>query len=499
LPKGDRSSYRLEQQFSSGSKDKTYKMAAKPSKRGLVQTHTGRKRNIMKRRKNRFRSVIMLSLVAFVMLSPQAREHVLGEFGGIDELIQSATAPYHQYPLEASYTLSKIANVQNNGGQGAIFETILIPPPVTSAMGRNAQFEYTNGDDPMEPTVIQKTEVITVKLGSHEVNVPIDGLPSKDYADREIRGGNEIWWPDVGSGAQECPVAKCVIVKMNLEPGESSSYTFDVQVSSYSYSWWDGGQRVNSRIEGKSMGINLEKSGTFDDYQTRNSQKAVEFGTELWYEKGRPDYAINGQDAIVKSIADTISATLPEGKSDNAYAFARASFDYLHANVQYDHDAPRTARSGPACLAGNLGDCDEQTNAYFSILRTKGIPGWYAFGILGDPHFSDDGWEAHAWGYIQLPLKESWCEDHSITLATCFIEAPVDVVNNKWLVSTPTAYIDWMENPDPSGQIIYDYYHPTRTDPHQHPIDRKRGYETTGDVNLAGGSYQIKMYAESLD
>lgn len=67
----------------------------------------------MKRRKNRFRSVVMLFLVAFVMLSPQAREHVLGEFSGIDEMIQAAMAGYHIYPVEASYTLSKVAEVQN--------------------------------------------------------------------------------------------------------------------------------------------------------------------------------------------------------------------------------------------------------------------------------------------------------------------------------------------------------------------------------------------------
>ena len=56
LPKGDRGSYRLEQQFSKrkGAKDTTYKMATQPSQRGVVQTHTGRQRNIMKRRKNRF-------------------------------------------------------------------------------------------------------------------------------------------------------------------------------------------------------------------------------------------------------------------------------------------------------------------------------------------------------------------------------------------------------------------------------------------------------------
>ena len=76
--------------------------------------------------------------------------------------------------------------------------------------------------------------------------------------------------------------------------------------------------------------------------------------------------AINSQDAIVTSTAQTISASLPEGRSTNAYAFARATFDYLHANVLYDKNAPVVARSGPSCLAAGVGDCDEQTNAFFS-------------------------------------------------------------------------------------------------------------------------------------
>lgn len=477
-------------------------MAKKPSKRGQVQTHTGRKRNIMKRRKNRFRSVVMLFLVAFVMLSPQAREHVLGEFSGIDEMIQAAMAGYHIYPVEASYTLSKVAEVQNNAVDGYITESILIPPTITSAMGSISQFDYTNGDASMEPMTIQKTELITVNLGSQSVNVPVDGMPSKEHGDRITTSeGDEIWWPSVGTDDNQCPIAKCVKVKMNLDPNEASSYSFDIQVTSYSYSWWNDA-RVKSIVPGKSDGINIENSGNFEDYQLRNSQKASEFGTKLWYDRGgSASYAINGQDAIVKSAADQISSSLPEGKSDNVYAFSRAAFDYLHAYVEYDREAPVTARSGPACLAGNLGDCDEQTNAYFSILRTKGVPGWYAFGILGDPHFTNEGWEAHAWGYIQLPLKDSWCEDRSITLETCFVEAPVDVVNNKWLLSTPTAYMDWVETADPSGQLIYEYYHPVST---LHTglggqIDRTRSYLTTDDVNIAGGSYQVKKYAESFE
>ena len=278
-------------------------------------------------------------------------------------------------------------------------------------------------------------------------------------------------------------------------------YSFNIRLQSTSYSWWDDG-RVESWVAGKEYGINMENSGTFDDLTSRgNGVRVSEFGGGKWYNRGsNGGWAINGDDALVMSTADAIAMTLPEGKSDNAYGFARATFDYLHEAVSYDREAPTTARSGPECLAAQTGDCDEQTNAYFSILRTRNIPGWYAFGVLGDPFLSSDGWEAHAWGYIQLPMKDSWCDDHNIALQSCFVEAQVDVVNNKWLLSTPTAYLDWVESADASGNLVYEYYHPVGPSGTIGPgdIDRVRSFETVGDVVLSGSTYKVKKYAEAL-
>ena len=507
LPKGDRKSYRLEQQFSKGSKEKTYKMAAKPSERGVVQTHTGRRTNIMRRRKNRFRSFAMLGLTAFILLSPQAQEHLLGEFGSLDEILQSATAQYHIYPVEASYTLSKTATVSNTGVDGYLVENIMIPPTLQSSLPGTNSFTYTDGSDPAEPVTLQQTLQITLDVDGQTINIPLDGLPSREYDDRiTTSAGHEVWWPGVGNDANACPIDACVKVKVNMEPGDVVRYSFNVQVQSNSYSWWDS-NRVDARVPGQSLGINMDNSGTFDDLQQRgNGVRADQFGDLLWYSRPPqagatvPYWAINGQDAVTTSTADTIASALPEGESENAYGFARAAFDFLHANVQYDREAPVTSRSGPDCIAGGLGDCDDQTNAFFSLLRTRGIPGWYAFGILGDPYFSDEGWEAHAWGYIQLPLSDAWCEEHNVALQSCYVEPQVDVVNNKWLLSTPTAYIDWVETTTSGNDNVYDYYHPVRT---VHvsaggSMDRDRSYSTLGDIDLSGGSYQVKIYPESL-
>ena len=58
------------------------------------------------------------------------------------------------------------------------------------------------------------------------------------------------------------------------------------------------------------------------------------------------DYAIDAiQFDIVQETVDIITADMPDGRSDNAYAFARAAFDYLHKNVAYDKYAPLVARA----------------------------------------------------------------------------------------------------------------------------------------------------------
>jgi hypothetical protein len=119
--------------------------------------------------------------------------------------------------------------------------------------------------------------------------------------------------------------------------------------------------------------------------------------------------------------------------------------------------------------------------------------------VLGDPFYSNEGWEAHAWGYIQLPLKDAWCEERNIAHQSCFVEGQVDVVNNKWLLATPTAYVDWVEEADPSGTLAYEYYHPVRSITYDSgSIERQRSFETLGDVVFSGGTYKVKMYPESL-
>jgi len=490
------SNFRLEQQFNQGNLASSYKMTPKPTQKGMVHTHAGRSKNILKRRKNRFRSFVMLTLVAFIMLSPQAREHLLAEWAGVQEYIQDAVSPYHMYPVEASYTLEKTVYVSNSGAQGYLLENLAIPPAVSSAQDSAYGFEYTDNTPSDSPTAIQITTSISISFGNENYPVPINGLPIKSASEKlTTSGGHEIWWPGVGTGSDFCTVSNCVKVLVNLAPGQSTSFRYSVGVHSTSYSWHNDDMRVDSMIAGRSLGINVDNSGEFSDISSRdNGRKYNDFSDDKWYNRGSPaGYAINSQAEIVLSTAELISASLPEGLQDNAYAFSRAAFDYLHANIAYDKFAPNVARSGPSCLSDGQGDCDEQTNAFLSLLRVKGIPGWFVFGALTDVTYSS--WEAHAWGYIQLPMSDQWCDDNNIERNSCFVNGAVDVVNNKWLLNTPTGYIDWIEEADDTATKLNDFYHPvTQTS----GIERERSYATGSNLVLTGGTYPVKMYPENL-
>lgn len=498
----------MEQQFHKGSMETSYKMTKKPTKGGIVQTHTGRSLNIMKKRRNRTRHLVLLFFVAFIMLAPQVRENLFEKWApGIQEYLMLIPAQYHLYDNQANFTLDRTIVVINSDSNGWLYEDIVIPTDVESLYGEDSDFKYTNGDLPSPTTSIQKINSVNLVISSGGsiiddlISIPIDGT-TKSYDDKLITSkGHYVWWPGYGPDNSTCNVGNCVKLEFQLNPGETVIFSFQVSITSTSYSWWDDSLRVDSRVAGIDEGINVDNSGDFSDIALRgNGQRTQEYTSENWYDRGTRSgvahgYAISSQQEIVQSTAALISSSLPEGLQDNAYAFSRATFDYLREHITYDKNAPNPARSGSLCLEELTGDCDEQTNAFLSILRAKSIPGWYVFGALTDADY--DYWEAHGWGYILLPMSDSWCNARNIELDSCFVEAAVDVVNNKWLLHTPNAYIAWIEEPDSTGTLLNSYYSPGKYS--SNGLERSPpSYSTLGDVDTSGGMHRVKSLAENL-
>ncbi len=182
---------------------------------------------------------------------------------------------------------------------------------------------------------------------------------------------------------------------------------------------------------------------------------------------------------------------------DNVYAFARATYDFLVDTLSYDDNAPLYARSGSACLAAGKGDCDEQANAWMSILRVKEIPTWYEFGALLDT--TSNSWEGHGWANVMIPFNDNWCNEKGISLSECYIEGSVDIVNNKWLLHTPTAYSEWIEVYDPAGEYVSEFYASGSiiTYPGGH-VNRNVDIETTEGPVFNGGTFIVKVNPEEF-
>ena len=92
-------SFAMEQQFNQGTADTAYKMTKRPTGRGVIQTHTGRSKNIMKRTRNRSRMLIMVVFIAFVFTSPTIQEATIANYAAVKENILMKTAATPHLPL----------------------------------------------------------------------------------------------------------------------------------------------------------------------------------------------------------------------------------------------------------------------------------------------------------------------------------------------------------------------------------------------------------------
>ncbi len=477
-----------------------YRMTSAPKRRGIVQTDRGRTKNILKGRKNRFRSLIMLGLVAFIMLSPQAREMTMGKISEVKEFVMNPTLGYLVYDIEADYTLNRIVTLENLDADSNEYfiETLPISPDIYALENSNAMYTYTDGSPGLPNQKIQDVTAIELRIDGQSINIPLGNAAIKSVAESVVTsGGHQIWWPGTsGSDENYCIGGPCVKVKVNLSPNQKITFEYLVTISSKSFTWWSDVDDVDARIPGFSSGIVEENSGTFDDFLNRgDGERADDFTALRWYNKNRPDYAIDSTAANVIAAVSAIDSNLPNG-NQNAFTFAKAAFDYVRENIEYytEEGSGTAALSGPSCLAAGQGDCDEQTNAFLSLLRAKGIPGWYVFGVLSSKSYTK--WEAHAWGYIQLPMSTEWCNENNIDLNSCYIEASVDVTNNKWLLHTASALIEWIEQPDPNrdGTYINAYYRPllySDQDGDFDRIERDRIFALEGPVSYGGGKFPV--------
>jgi len=485
-------------------RQETAKMAAaqavgSPAQRRVTKAQAALRHS----RKSSMKNLMMVGAVSFIFLFTPAQVQLVEMAIDLKAEGMNMFKQGREYPVEAEFTYDKVFTVieDNDPATGGT-------PGGDVLFKRQMGIPYqrtTNGISPhhftsaFESETIQEIKSLTLITEGQEIAVPLDGTARSRAMAVITPSGKMIYWPAATDDGTGCKHTQCVMWEGTVSDGEEAILTVRVNYYSKSWTWWQD-SAVYSDIEGNSWGINVDNSGTFDNIRERGDGAAWDdFGkhSQWYYSSERSEYLINGDHPLIQKTALDIMATLPESLSDNTYAFARASFDFLVEKITYNDQAELHPVSGPTCIESGTGDCDEVSNAFMSLMRVKQIPTWYEFGILLNTHTMK--WEGHAWANVMLPLGDEWCESKEIVLDSCYINGEVDVVNNKWLLHTPTSVTDWIEEADSSGELVKSAYRGWTFSPSNGGrVSYSSSIETVGQPEYIGGTYIVSVDPESF-
>ena len=463
-------------------------------------------RRLVRRKRERRNATVALLLVAVMLFTP-AQDPLMDGFDEYFNDIFDLLTPSHEHPVEAEYTFRSTYQFEsgpNTNGSDFMYKLPIPSPKRTSYGYESVMFSSTDGTQ-IPSEVLQN--IVEMKVG---VSIPSENIPLNPGAVREksnaiqmADGYSQIWWPAPGgSEAEDCQYGRCLIWEGTIPAATQNeidnnptrviaTLVVDYTIHSFAYSWWQDAD-LPSNVLGMTGGNGISKStsGTFSDLDNIGIQYYTNaFGDKTqFYDRsgGGSDYAIDAESSIVIEIADMIQSSLPPEDQDNVFAFSHAAFIWVRDNIQYAKGL-ETARSGPACIQAEKGDCDEQSNAWMSIVRTKRVSTWYEMGILGSGDFSQ--WEAHGWSNIALPLSEETCNERNIEPTSCYIIGVVDVVNNKWLLYTPTVYSNFIQKATHSGDDVDSVY--TRIYYNHTMKSFDHSYSTVGTPLVTDGTFMV--------
>ena len=454
----------------------------------------GARRRSKKRSKN-LRNLALVLAVAFVFLFTPAQEQIITQLNKWMNEILKDYGPAHNYPVQSQYTLERRVILTSGQAEDFNFHYSLPIPFDRTERGISTDgFQLTGGGSTPVMSLQLLSGMTVNSPGGPGITIPLDGTTlSSGDAVQLTDWDTEVFWPSAGDDNDHCDTGPCVIWRGAIPTATEKILVVTYELTSTTFSWWDEAS-LDAIIPGahNGRGLNAGNSGTFDDLDRAGHLASTHLAigqVAQWNDRASgsaEDWAIDGTEAYVQQIADQIQSSLGPLEQDNVFAFSHAAFIYVRDTVMYDVGLA-TPRSGPDCLIDGRGDCDEQANAWMSILRTREISTWYEFGALTDNDFSY--WEPHAWANVLLPLSENWCNAMGIQISSCWVEASVDVVNNKWLLHTPTGFSEWVESASPSGIDAYKFYRPLSVSAYQYIWTEK--WDTTVGPVISGGTYRV--------
>ena len=118
----------------------------------------------------------MLGLVAFIMLSPQAREMTMGKISEVKEFIMNPTSGYLVYDIEADYTLNRIITLENEDDDKTEYynETFPISPDIYALEDSQTMYTYTDGTQDLPNQKIQDVVSTELRIDGQSINIPLE-------------------------------------------------------------------------------------------------------------------------------------------------------------------------------------------------------------------------------------------------------------------------------------------------------------------------------------
>ncbi len=472
--------------------------AAPQMMRAPQKMRTSRRR----RKKGKLGKLVFVAAIACIFVFTPANQLAMSQWSNVSNQLLQLTAPV--YPMESTYTVDRTFTMDNKDDIEHTFKYSFAVPKDRTAKSMN-EFLWQGEEGPELAKNIQDILSMTIISENFSYDLPIDAI-TRDV-NPELRGIEQaitigdtqtyMFWPGEGTSATAyCSFGPCVKWEGITPPEDDVSITVRYTVTSSAYSWWS---EFSGNVDGTSTGISLENTGTYADIQSRGQHYDRFAQHSKWFQRIDQSYAIDGTDPIILNAKTVIDASIPEAYSDNPYAFARRSFEFVQEQVTYGRGLEdKPPRSGPDCLEDKVGDCDEQSNLWMSLLRTKNIPTWYEFGALTGYTFKT--WEAHGWSNVMLPYDSEWCEEMKIDINTCYVEASVDVTNNMWLFKPPTAFGEWIEVEDKDsntpGEGLVDYFY--RIWACKNYCSYGETWETVGEAVTTGGTFTNPKIVETF-